>query len=408
MMNIQSLTRSQQKAIFLFGITVIYLLVVAWLDFLQGPDWWDETDFWSSSLTFSDDLFPSLEELRSYHSLNTPLPFIVFGALEYLFGGGIFVGRLLNLLLSIGIVLLIGWPTKDKRGRALLCVIGLFLCPYFLWLSGRLYTEMISCIWVLLGMLAYVRDRHLLSGLAFVLAIASRQYMLAFPAAIATYEFFSTARAYQKGERVELQQHRRWLIPTLACLSIFGWIVLFQGLAPESAIPGKAPEVQQSVWALTPGGAMNFLSFVGTYIVIPEFILFPPKNPIQTFQRNKKKWLAIAIGLLIFCLIFPPLIEGNGNVVKIAELLPFFWMQVALYYGLALLACIRFSKPDLLFWMVVFNALIMMKALPWDRYVLPLSVTFWYLKSISYKGMSDAGVQDEQGLPDSDWQPTST
>jgi hypothetical protein len=40
----------------------------------------------------------------------------------------------------------------------------------------------------------------------------------------------------------------------------------------------------------------------------------------------------------------------------------------------------------LLFWVIVFNALITMKAIPWDRYVLPLAVAFWYLKSIRYPG----------------------
>lgn len=383
-MNIRSLTRSQQKTIFIFSITLIYLLVVAWLDFLQGPEWWDETDFWKSSLTFSDNLFPSLEELRNYHSLNTPLPFIIFGGLEYLFGGGIVAGRLLNLILSLGIVLLIGWPSKQRGGRAILCLVGLFLCPYFLWLSGRLYTEMIASTWVLLGVVAYLRNRHLLSGLAFILAIASRQYMLAFPVAIAAHEFFATANAYRKTRNVDLSQHWRWIAPTLAALSFLGWALIFQGLAPESAIGGKAPEVQKTLFALTPGGAVNFLSFVAAYIVIPELILFPPKTPIKTFQENKIKWLLIAVGLLVFCLIFPPLTQGNGNIVKLARLLPFDVLQMAFYYSLALLTCIRFAKLDLMFWMLLFHALIMMKALPWDRYALPLVIVFWYLKSIHY------------------------
>ncbi|TVQ08722.1 MAG: hypothetical protein EA368_11205 [Leptolyngbya sp. DLM2.Bin27] len=381
-MKLQSFSHSQQKILFLCGITAIYLAIVAWLDFLQGPPWWDEVNFWKSSLTFSDSLLPSLSDLREYHSLNTPLPFMIFGFLEYLFNQGMVAGRLLNLILSLGIVVVIGWPSKQKGSRAILCLIGLFLCPYFLFLSGRLYTEMIACTWVLLGFVTYVHDRHWLSCLAFVLAISSRQYMLAFPMAIATYEFLATANQYRQGQTVG--QHQRWLAPALASLSILGWVALFGGLAPASAIVAHAPEVQQSKWALTPGGTINFLAFVGVYIVIPEWLLFRPPNPLQSLRKNQKPWLLIAAGLLVFCLIFPPLDTPYGNMGKVADLLPFYGMVMAMYYGLALLTCLRFAKPDLLFWIVVFNALIMMKAIPWDRYVLPLAVAFWYLKSIRY------------------------
>jgi len=399
-----SLNRSQQKQLFLISITLIYVLIVTYLDFLRGPIWWDEGPFWKSSLTFSDSLIPTLEDLQTYNSLNTPLPFMLFGFLEYLFGGGIFAGRLLNLVLSLGIVAIIGWPSKERGGRALLCLIGLFMCPYFLWLSGRLYTEMVACTWVLLGVLAYVRNRHWLSGLAFVLAISSRQYMLAFPVAIAIYEFLRSVQDYRHYKTLNWRRQTRWLAPLLAALTIFGWFALFQGLAPADATAKTAPEVQKSLWALELGGAVNFLSFIGTYLVIPEFILFPPKTPIQTFKREWKKWLLIAILLLIFCLISPPPVTGNGNIVKIARLLPHDILQMALYYGLALLACIRFARPDLMFWMVAVHAAMMTKALPWDRYVLPLAVVFWYLKSI-FPNLVIPPLSDQNSSPQAPREP---
>jgi hypothetical protein len=172
------------------------------------------------------------------------------------------------------------------------------------------------------------------------------------------------------------------MAPLIAALSILGWFALFQGMAPSTATVDKAPEVQKTLWALELGGAVNFLSFVGTYIVIPELILFPPKVPLNVIRSRWKKWFAIAILLLLFCLISPPPVIGNGNIVKLAKLLPNYPLQFSLYYGLALLACIRFAKPDLMFWIVAFHAAMMTKALPWDRYVLPLVVVFWYLKSI--------------------------
>lgn len=377
-------TAARQKFLFLFGITAIYSVLVTWLDFLKGPMWWDETTFWATSLTFSDRLLPTLDQLRNYQELNTPLPFIVFGSLEYLFHQGIVAGRLLNLILSLIMVIMIGWPGKDKRGQSILCLIGLLMCPYYLWLSGRLYTEMIACFWVVMGLINYLQNRSFLSCIAFILAIASRQYMLAFPLAIAVYEFALMITKFRHDRQADWSAQRRWLIPLIAALSLVFWILLFQGLVPEAAIEagGKAPEVQKTIWAFMPGGAINFLAFVGFYIVIPEFILFRPQDQLY---KIKQRWLpivCIAVGLFVFCQVFPPYLEGNGILMNISEYLPKNAFKIILFYGLSLLACIRFWHPNLMFVIILLNSLIMMKAYPWDRYVLPLAVVFWYLKSV--------------------------
>ncbi|MEO1126815.1 MAG: hypothetical protein AAFX95_22480 [Cyanobacteria bacterium J06639_16] len=381
-MLIRHLNRYQQKFLFLLTITIIYVALVAWLDLLQGPYWWDEETFWQTSLTFSDRLLPNIDDLRDYNELSTPLPFIIFGALEYLFHQGIFAGRLLNLILSLSIIFIIGWPSKDKGGRAILCLVGLLMCPYYLWLSGRLYTEMIACFWVVMGLMGYVRNRYLLSCIAFILAIASRQYMLAFPAAIVTYEFIVAMTEVIQQRQISLAKQWKWLAPLIATLSIFGWFYMFQGLAPETGIAGrKTPEVQQTLWALTPGGAINFLSFIGLYIVIPELILFYRQGMLQTLKRQWRKTALITAGLSVYFLLFPPLSVAAGNVDKIVDLLPHDFLQIAFLYSLSWLACVRFCQPNLISFIVLFNSLIMFKAFPWDRYVLPLAVAFWYLKS---------------------------
>ncbi|MDY6896958.1 MAG: hypothetical protein SWZ49_02635, partial [Cyanobacteriota bacterium] len=334
---------------------------------------------------------------------NTPLPFIIFGALEYLFHQGIFTGRLLNLILSLIIVFLVGYPTRSKGSRAILCLIGLFLCPYYLWLSGRLYTEMIACFWVIIGLISYIRNRHLISCIAFILAIASRQYMLAFPIAIATYEFIIAIKNLQNTHNIHIFNKItslfkwRWLAPLIAVSSIFVWVYLFQGLVPKTALEVRlAPEVQRSTWALTPGGIINFLSFIGLYIVIPESILFRTSLNCQFFNQHRRKIIIIASTLLLYFFIFPPLLSGSGNIAKLVDLLPYNLLKMLLFYGLSLLACVRFSQPNLISLIVLFNSLIMVKAYPWDRYVLPLVVVFWYLKSIGFQEQSEQDKQKEE------------
>lgn len=379
----QAAGRAKQKFLFLLIVSIAYLVLITWHDFLQRPFLWDESHFWDASLTFSDNLIPELEELRNYGELNTPLPFIIFGGLEYLFSQGIFAGRLFNLILSIVAVFIIGWPGQSRGMQALLCAIGVLSCPYYLWYSGLLYTDALAYFWVLVGLVCYVYERHGLSCVAFILAIASRQYAIAFPAAIVLREFsIAVVRAKKQGQ-VRLADQWRWLIPTLAALSIVGWILLFGGLAPEASLESATvavPEVQETVWAITPGGATNFLAFVGLYLVIPEFILFRywRRGSLQESRRA----MLIAAGLLVWFIVFPPLPSALGILDKITDPLPSA-LGAALAYGLALAACLRFFRSNLLFLFLLFNSLIMMKAYPWDKYILPFAVAFWYLKSLN-------------------------
>ena len=381
------LNRNRQKFLFLLLITAVYTVLVIQSDFLQGTKINDEPHFWETSLSFSDRLIPSIDAIRNYRDLNTPLPFMMFGAVEYFFDLDVFGGRLLNMILSVIMAFIIGWPSRDKKRTSILCLIGLFICPYFFICSGRLYTDIIACFWVLLGFMAYVRDRHLLSSIAFILGIASRQFMLAFPAAVATYELILALNQIRKTRKFDLSAQWRWIAPAIAACTIFGWIYLFQGLAPSTGIEELAPTVQKTTWAIQPNRAVYFLSFTTIYIVIPELILFRPWAEIRSLWQQKRRNIYIAAGLLLYCIIFPPEINSSGMFTPFLDLLYYDFLKSVLFYGLALIACIRFSEPNLMQICILFHCIIMMKAHYWSKYVLPLSVVFWYLKSL--------GLEDE-------------
>lgn len=378
MSQIRNLIR-QPKTVFLAGILVIYTALIIWLDLLQGTVWHDEGSFWGTSLTFSNQLLPSIEDLKDYRELNTPLPFMIFGALEYLFHGGIFSGRLLNLILSIIMTFMIGWPSKGKNWLSLLSLAGLFMCPYYLWLSGRLYTEMLACFFVLTGVILYLTNRHILSSISFILAISTRQYMLAFPVGIAVFEAFFAFKSRTK-------PNIKIIFPIIASLSILGWFALFGGLAPATSYEVRqAPDVQRSLLALAPNNSLYFLSMVGLYFVIPEMMLFWRQFSLRTMLKSpnlRRTQIALIFICLTLFFTFPPSFVANGLLIKVVDLIPIYALKIALIFGLALFACLRFSHLRLETWLLLFNSLIMMKAFPWDRYVLPLMVVLWFLKSI--------------------------
>lgn len=395
------ISSSRQKILWLAAVTLLYIFSIIRFDFLQGPLMWDEIHYWETSLLFSDDLVPTLDSMQQYGELSTPLPFVIFGALEYLFNQGAFAGRLLSLTLFLVIAFIIGWPNKEREDRSLRCLVGLCLCNSYLALNGRLYTEMITCTFVLLGIASYTKQKHILSALAFTAAIACRQYMIVFPAAIACCEFVA-ARTHLKptsqpgsmtdpaalpsSTREETKSswatNNRWILPAIATLSLLIWIYLFKGLAPVWLLEeSNTPDIQRTFLDIDPGGAIHSLAAVGAYIVIPELILFNPVTSIKKLLKPRRKIAIIAAVLLLYIILFPPSLEGLGRLLKTALMLPHLSLSFLLFYILALLACIRFTEPSLMAVIVLFQTIIMTKAYPWDKYVLPVAVVFWYLKS---------------------------
>src|SRR5438876_8169406 len=222
-----SVSESRLSVALFLAIVLVYLLSFLFFQRLDFPLIWDENHFWQTSLSFSESLVPDLNQLRNYGELSTPLPFVIFGTIEHLFKGGVFSARLLNLTLSFLMTFLICLPARKTVRHSLLIGCALLSCPYYLWLSGHLYTDIIAIFFVFLGFWLYIRSRSILSSLSFVLAIASRQYMVAFPLAIAAFELFS---------RRHPQMRIRWVSQLAASLCIVGWVLLFNGLTPKMAL----------------------------------------------------------------------------------------------------------------------------------------------------------------------------
>lgn len=398
---VSNLFSHRSTKIFLFTLTLLftYLLLFLVSQQLQFPPIWDEKRFWQVSLSFSHHLLPNLQQIQNYSELNTPLPFILFGWLEYWFHQGIAAGRFFNLFLSFILAFLIGCPAQRKAKNSILAVIGLLVFPYYLWLSTHLYTDIIAVFFGFFGVWFYLKNQHGFSSLAFILAIASRQFMLAFPVGILIYEIATVIRSrFLNSDQpasnpsisgnnitgsmpasITRQVIKRWVSLLVAIFSIFGWIWLFNGLAPSSALEQRAaPSVQYSLWAISPSSSLYFLGCVGLYFVIPEWILFSRQLSFKSWCTAKN--ISLAIGLLLLTIAFP-LPDAHGILAKTQNILPGLVFH-SLVYGLGLLTCIRFNRINLASCLLLANMGLMLKAYPWDKYVLPLLVVLWYFKSI--------------------------
>jgi hypothetical protein len=363
-------------------LALVFLAVYFLANQLGFPIRKDELHFWPSALVFSKSFVPSLESLRGYNDLNTPLPFLVFGWLEYFFSQGIWAGRLLNLILCFGIAWLFIPPTVDKRPlkRSIGALLGLMLCPYFFLSATHLYTEAIAIFFGLLGMSLHQRHHYFWAAICFVLAIASRQYLVAFPLSLV---FFWIGNQIRKANT---QPKAAILWPLVAAFSLVGWIVFFGGPAPRIALQSQVVSTTQAA-SLLPQNAGYFLACIGAYFCIPQLVLAPG------FRRSLKaspfpSTLALLVGTALWFWLFPPLRNpdtypfaqmGYLDKVIAAALGP---AKVGVFYLLALLAVLRFR-----YWSVATCALavhvpLMMKAhIAWDKYALPLLCFLWWQHS---------------------------
>lgn len=362
----------------MLAAAAVYAILFFVADGLRFPIRLDETHFWPTSLLFSHTAFPSLGLLRSYEELNTPLPFVLFGNIERLFHAGIFGGRLFNLLLSLGIVCVILWEGR-RHAPAYLAAVGLMLFPYFFGVSVHLYTDMVATFAVVMGLWLYDRERHLLAAAAFALAIASRQYMVAFPLAIALWEAIDRSKSWRT-------HPSRWIAPAVAAASLGAWFWLFGGPAPAIALANQGIPPDR-VTDLAPSHLVFLLSCVGLFYVGVETLLYR-----RWCGRVPGRWqiCAIIAAMMLAAAAFPPL--GSTRYGSSYEYLGVMdhnlarvfssAARVALYGAFASLAAIRFRLRSLEGMLIWTNGVVLTSShIMWEKYALALLAVIWYLRA---------------------------
>ena len=145
-----------------------------------------------------------------------------------------------------------------------------------------------------------------------------------------------------------------------------------------SMVTRNVPKVQQNIWSIDLSNSFFTISCIGLYFVIPELILFRPRIILSNFLTLNNYFFA---GILLMLFILFPLTEAQGILIRFLQLLPSELIKLILLYFLALLAFIRFYRINITFWIIFMHCGLMMKAYPWDKYMLPLLVVLWFLKS---------------------------
>lgn len=375
------------------GLIALFILVLVIKDFFSEGLYQDETHYLPTAVRFSKEIIPSIALLKDYNELNTPLPFILGGWVIRIFGEDILNLRLLTYITSLVLLLLFVWTAPEKPSRLFLCLFGLLLFPSYYLCSIYYYTDIYAMLFVLAGLVAYLKKRHIYGAILMALAIACRQYMLAFPIAIIFFEIvhFDLRKPFLTSLFNRLRQDRTWLFYGIAVLSLVPWVILWKGLAPASVMEDQYYETDKLI-RYNFGYVMYASAVLTSYYIVPETLLFGKwRFFIEYPKREPRRFILFVFITAVFVVLFPAQQAYNpyftwpylGYVDRLFETIGLTGIFKQIVFGVMMLvAFIRFFsfRLNLASYIVLFNLLILGKAqLSWDKYSLPMVMTLWYL-----------------------------
>lgn len=377
-----------------FLILLVYLFVSFTNEFLGFSELYqDENHYWPTALLFSKEFIPSLEVLRTYNQLNTPLPFMMGGWVLQIFGESIQHLRWMNFVLSFGILLVFIWYKPVARHRLWWSLFFLLAMPSFYLCAIHYYTDMVAWAAVLIGVVCYLKGKHWGALIAFAAAIASRQYMLAFPVGIGLFEGIRIWKSVNWDMRrlfAGLWADRVWVFYLVAVLTLVPWMILWGGLAPSAIMNAQH-------YGDAPFYNIGFVIYVSAcaacYYVIPEALILGKRSEFFSYPKKYPLKFGIIVAFVVVLLFsFPPRQTFNEyftwpylgyldqflETIKISGL-----VKNAIYGVLMVITLIRFipsGSISLGAILVLVNILLLGKAqLSWDKYFFPTLMILWFL-----------------------------
>jgi len=395
---------STKKLYTSLAVLILFIVIFFLKQNFSGELYQDEHHYLPTAAFFSKEPIPSLNLLKSYNELNTPVPFILGGWVVNVFGENIQGLRLLTYAVSFILLMTFVWSSPDDSKRFFICLAGLMVFPNYYLCSVYYYTDIFAMLGVLAGMVAYLKNAHGWAMLFFILAVSSRQYMLAFPAAIVAYEFLELLK---KGFNIPtvvsgLLKNLTWLPYAVAVLSIVPWVLLWKGPAPAAVMADQYYDSDKLI-QYNFGYVIYSSACLAVYYVIPEvlltgklryFIDYPKKHP-----RFFVTFLILIAGLIT---LFPAKQAYNpyftwpylGYVDQFLMTIGIAGFVKQIVFGLLMLiTCMRFISPEfnLAGCVVVINILLLGKAqLSWDKYSLPMIMVLWFLAMFDYHWLFSA------------------
>lgn len=282
------MTTYKKSALTLLMIIILFEVTVAFIgNIADRPGWGDEVRFHETIIKFGDSI--TLDKLKQYHQMSTPLPFIIYAYWGRLFGFDLFPLRILSIILAILTYMMFHRILYETTGNNKLSFLGtLFLVvhPYMVGLSIFVFTDMPAILSLLISYWGLRNNRYLIFTIFLTLSILSRQYMLFIIPAIIVYDFMNWIK------NKKISDFKTTLASFIATIPYLLLILFWGGTSPDN-------DLRQLY--LTDGFFFKF-NVLFLYIALLFVYLLP--YYFFTWRRFYKDKIILGLSLLISFLYF--------------------------------------------------------------------------------------------------------
>ncbi|MBN8596942.1 MAG: hypothetical protein J0L78_04635 [Planctomycetes bacterium] len=378
---------SRVRIAFVFAI-IAFCAIVGWqMQLNTAPPLRDETHYWPNAQYLTSGGLPSLEKLRTYSELCTPLSLMLFGWADRFTGGGLPAARYFSLSAVCATLVLFVLLARGPDRRVLPAALCLLAFPYFLGVGIHIYPDSFAILFTLIGLALFQRDLPWFGAIFFALAISCRQYMVAFPVGLALWQIAELIRLKPANERMRAIITSPKVIAGLSgALVLLAWIVFWGGFGPPGEVRRQAVSTAQNSILFYPQYALYGLSCLGLYFALPHWVLFDRRLNLRFVFSLRGVLLMTAITVCFW--FFPPqdnfhyeidnmgyfdrMIRGAVGAhspVRLIILAAFAWI-----------AAMAFCRRSLASTLVLVHLLMLAKAhIAWDKYELPMLMCLWFL-----------------------------
>ncbi|OGB60630.1 MAG: hypothetical protein A2Y94_03235 [Caldithrix sp. RBG_13_44_9] len=213
--------------IFLLGYEIVLYLTVA----DKQPLWHDEGHFIETIKYLADDL--SLERLKNYNEMSTPLPFLVYALWGKIVSFELPALRLLSLTISFFTFLSFYFFFRswyDDTKTALILTGFLIFQPYMIGVTVFVYTDMLTMFFLATSLISLHKYKPIIFSVSMAGGLLCRQYLIFW--CLATFIYFLWSFYIQRDRR-----HIEMMLSILVAMLPIGLLFLFwKGLSPQNAL----------------------------------------------------------------------------------------------------------------------------------------------------------------------------
>lgn len=273
---------------FWFLFSVLSLSILGTIA-LQRPFHGDERHIVETIRLFANSF--SFETIKNYPEVTPPFFFIFYALWAKVFGQSIESLRLLTLIISLITWQLLYWLnlffTKNQKHSFLLSFL-VVINPYFFGTNIYVFTDMLTIMLLLAGIIAFLKNHIILFSILSALAILTRQYAIIFPISIIIYSLL----IFIKDKKQNLKYIFGSLVSFIPLLVI---VLIWKNISPQSGI---------DKWII-PNSSLYNLDYINTYITFSAVYALPIS--ILYFYKNKLNYQTAIIAFFIaaFLSLFP-------------------------------------------------------------------------------------------------------